>query len=106
MAALPQRWAIVSTYADEGAGVVGITYQAANLAYLGRTGPRAVWTRRRRAGQRLAGWTDPDPRADGGRGGCALTARAALHRYRLLRGQQERERNPGRYPKPLPRLLR
>lgn len=105
VAALPQRWAIVSTYADEAAGVVGVTYQAANLAYLGRTGPRAVWTRDgvqvsvQRGGQTL---TREQMEAEG----CVLAARASMHRYRLVRGQQERERNPGRYPKPLPHLLR
>lgn len=105
VAALPDRWAVVSTYADEAQGVVGVTYQAANLNYLGRTVPRAVWTREgvqvsvQRGGRTLT-------RAEMEAEGCQLAARAAMHRYRLVRGRQEAERNPERYPKPLPRLLR
>lgn len=104
VAALPQRWAVVGTYADEAQGVVGVTYQAANLSYLGRTEPRAVWTRGgvqvsvQRGGRTLT-------RAEMEAEGCELAARAAMHRYRLVRGQQEQHRNPGRYPKPVQRLL-
>jgi len=102
--ALPERWAIITSYADEAQGVVGVVYQASNLTYLGKTAPRPVWTRGgvqvsvKRGGKTL---THEQMREEG----CVLAARASMHRYRLLRGHAETQRNPGAYPKPMDRLL-
>jgi hypothetical protein len=91
VAALPERWSVISTYADEGQGVVGVTYQATNFTYLGRSEPRAVWTRDgvqvsvQRGGKTL---THEQMHQEG----CVLAGRAAMHRYRMVRGQPAPQR--------------
>ena len=103
-ACLPERWAVISTYADEAQGVVGVVYQASNLSYLGKTEPRAVWTKGgvqvsvQRGGKTL---TREEMQQDG----AVLSARACMHRYRLVRQDPERERRERPYPKPMTRLL-
>ena len=104
IAALPDRWAVISTYADTAQGVVGTVYQAVAAEYRGPSAARPVWTRQgvqvstQRGARTL---THDDMLAEG----CTLAARAVMHRYRLVRGQIETRRNPHTYPKAMPRLL-
>ena len=101
---LPERWEVISSYADEAQGVVGVVYQASNLSYLGKTAPRPVWTRNgqqvsvQRGGKTL---THQQMREEG----CILAARAAMHRYRLVRADPEQRHDARPYPKPQTRLL-
>ncbi|MCD0176272.1 hypothetical protein IHN32_09995 [Deinococcus sp. 14RED07] len=100
---LPGRWAVISTYADEAAGVIGTTYRAGNFRYMGTSAPRAVWLRRgvqvstQRGGHTL---THDEMLEEG----CQLLARARMHRYRYWRASPE-ERRLTPYPEPHPVLL-
>lgn len=101
--ALPQRWKVVSTYADVAQNVVGVTYQGANFAYLGQSSARPVWTRggqqvsTQRGGKTLTHAQMQDE-------GCVIAARAPMHRYRMVRGQAPVQ-GPQGYPRPQVRLL-
>ncbi|MBZ9715586.1 hypothetical protein [Deinococcus multiflagellatus] len=98
---LPERWQIISTYADEARQVVGVAYQAANFEYQGRSKPRELWTREGQAVSRKRGARTLN-HAQMIDDGCIYQGKAAMHRYRQLRRTAEREtrRNPATYPKP------
>lgn len=101
--ALPDRWQIIATYADEGAGVTGVTYQASNFRHMGVSAPRAVWTRN---GVQVSAQRGPRTltRTELLDEGCVLSTRAKMHRYRYWRLHPE-ERHASRPPPLLPRLL-